>query len=191
MNRPRVDVSIHEASKSEVPRLRELVLAAMNSDPTDPYLASFRHEISVGPSPAEHFVEYAVLVNGELAARCQINLQPQPDDINGYGPDASELYMNERLATLAGDLVAPAFRGLGLQDKMVHFRLRLLTSLNFTYVMCGILVGNDVSRDNYCRLGFRPIGEKSIDWGESAVGDRIKTVVLYGLRLSDLEVPMQ
>jgi ribosomal protein S18 acetylase RimI-like enzyme len=184
------DVTIHEASPCEIPKLRELVVSAINLNPTNPYLASFRHEMSVGPSPEERFVEYAVLVNGELGARCQINFQPQADDIDAYGPGASELYANQRIATLTGDLVAPAFRGLGLQTKMMQYRLRLLASLNFTYAMCGILVGNDVSRDNYCRLGFKSIGEKEIDWGESAVGERIKRVVLYGLHLSDLEVTM-
>lgn len=188
MNRRLVNVSIHEASESEIPKLRDLLHATIKSDPTDQYLSSFRHEVSEGPSPEERFVEYAALVNGELAARCQINFRPQAGDINAYGPDAAELYAHERIATLAGDLVAPSFRGLGLQHMMVQYRLELLTSLRYSYVMCGILAGNDVSRDNYSRVGFRPIGEKNIDWGESAVGDRVRRVVLYGLRLSDYDV---
>jgi RimJ/RimL family protein N-acetyltransferase len=180
-----VDVSIHEASGSELLRLRELVLAAIASDPTDPRLSSFRHELSAGPSPLERFVEYAVVVDGQLAARCQINFRPQPNDIDAYGPVAAELYATERVATLAGDLIAPAFRGLGLHRRTIHHRLTLLVNLGFTYAMCGVLVGNEVSRENYLRIGFTPIGGKEIDWGEAAVGDRIGSVVLFGLRLSD------
>ena len=180
-------VSIHEASGSDARKLREFVLRVVKSDPSDPYLASFRHELSEGHLAAERFVEYAVRVDRELAARCEINFQPQPGDINAYGPDAAQLYASERIATLAGDLVAPAFRGRGLQSKMIGFRLALLSGLDCSYVMCGILVGNDVSRDNCRRIGFVPIGEKDIDWGENAVGDRIRSVVLYGLRLSDYD----
>ena len=177
-------VSIHQASGSEVGELGEFVLRIVESDSSDPYLASFLHELSEGHSPAERFVEYAVRVEGELAARCEINFQPQPGDINAYGHDAAQLYASERIATLAGDLVSPDFRGLGLQSEMIGFRLALLSDLNYSYVMCGILVGNDFSRDNCRRFGFAQIGEKDIDWGENAVGDRIRRVVLYGLRLS-------
>ena len=122
--------------------------------------------------------------DGDIVARCSVNILPESEDIFGYGDIAKELYLTKNLATMTGDLVAPKYRGKGIQRMMIEERIKWLKAKKFDYVVAGIIEGNSVSKNNYESLGFQYVGQKPITW--KLKPEQTDIVDLFGLDLKEV-----
>ena len=159
--------------KSTLAAVRAFDERVYGSDAANPFLVSFLHEKDLVAEAVAGAVPYEFFVfrdpdTGQVLARCGINLAPPEEDICGYGPQACELFARCRIASLVGDLVDPDQRGKGIQQRMLRYRLERLEALGYDYAVAGVLEGNGASLRNCERAGFRPVGEKTIAWGDGA-----------------------
>ena len=87
----------------------------LNTDDS-PMLDSFRRDLSDSRDSMlgrNSMVTFVILMDGRLAGRCEVNLEPAAGDIDGYGDMAASLLASRRCGVLCGTLVSPEYRDAG------------------------------------------------------------------------------
>jgi len=175
---------IIEAAISDKSALMEFDDLVVNRlDKSNPFVVSIRNDAAFLNEAFTESARYRFFLVKEgsrspIIARCAINTYLDSDDICAYGERASQMFCSQRMASLIGDLVHPDKRGLGIQRRMIDFRLELLANIGYDVAVAGILDGNQASWTNYIERGFEPVGTKQITW-EAEPGRTDNVTLLY------------